>query len=58
MGAAFPTDHPAHVAAPFNVLPRPVREIVCAADLVLALDWADLGGALRQAKTMGPVLRG
>jgi thiamine pyrophosphate-dependent acetolactate synthase large subunit-like protein len=54
-GAAFPTDHPAHVVAPFNVLPRPAREIVCAADVVLALDWVDLGGALRQAKAVRSV---
>jgi thiamine pyrophosphate-dependent acetolactate synthase large subunit-like protein len=54
-GAAFPTDHPAHVVAPFNVLPRSAREIAGTADVVLALDWVDLGGALRQAKAVGPV---
>lgn len=54
-GSMFPTDHPAHVVAPFNVLPKPAREIVCAADLILALDWVDLGGALRQAATVGNV---
>jgi thiamine pyrophosphate-dependent acetolactate synthase large subunit-like protein len=54
-GAMFPTDHPAHVVPPFNVLGVPAREIVGAADLILALDWVDLGGALRQAKRVGPV---
>ena len=54
-GAVFPTDHPAHVVAPFNVLGQQAREIVGQADVILALDWVDLGGALRQAKTVGPV---
>ena len=54
-GAMFPTEHPAHVAEPFNQIPGPAREILCAADLILSLDWIDLGGALRQAKTVGDV---
>jgi len=54
-GAMFPTDHPAHVFAPFNVLPKPAREMVCEADLILALDWVDLAGALRQARSVGTV---
>jgi thiamine pyrophosphate-dependent acetolactate synthase large subunit-like protein len=54
-GAAFPTDHPAHYVAPFNVLGKEARELLCEADLILALDWADLGGALRQARTVGKV---
>jgi thiamine pyrophosphate-dependent acetolactate synthase large subunit-like protein len=51
----FPTDHPAHVLAPFNVLPVPAREMLGKADVIVALDWVDLGGALRQAKRVGPV---
>jgi thiamine pyrophosphate-dependent acetolactate synthase large subunit-like protein len=54
-GAMFPTDHPAHVVEPFNVLGKSAREILGEADAILALDWVDLGGALRQAKTVGPV---
>jgi thiamine pyrophosphate-dependent acetolactate synthase large subunit-like protein len=54
----FPTDHPAHVIAPFNVLPVPAREILGQADVILALDWIDLGGALRQAKRVGSVAAG
>ena len=50
-GAVFPTDHPAHHLPPFNVLPKPARELLCEADVILALDWVDLGGALRQAKS-------
>jgi thiamine pyrophosphate-dependent acetolactate synthase large subunit-like protein len=53
LGATFPTDHPAHYLPPFNVLPKPARELLCEADVILALDWVDLGGALRQAKTVG-----
>ncbi len=51
----FPTDHPAHYLPPSNVLPKPARELICEADVILALDWVDLGGALRQAKTVGKV---
>ncbi|MFL6797516.1 MAG: thiamine pyrophosphate-binding protein, partial [Xanthobacteraceae bacterium] len=54
-GAVFPTDHPAHYVAPFNVLPKAARELLCEADVILALDWVDLGGALRQARSAGTV---
>jgi thiamine pyrophosphate-dependent acetolactate synthase large subunit-like protein len=54
-GAMFPTDHPAHYLPPFNVLPKPARELLGEADVILALDWVDLGGALRQAKAVGKV---
>jgi thiamine pyrophosphate-dependent acetolactate synthase large subunit-like protein len=53
--AMFPTDHPAHVVPPFNQMPMPAREILGAADLILSLDWIDLGGALRQGRAAGPV---
>ena len=54
-GAVFPSNHPAHYMPPFNVLPKPARELLCEADVILALDWADLGGALRQARNVGKV---
>jgi thiamine pyrophosphate-dependent acetolactate synthase large subunit-like protein len=54
-GAKFPTDHPAHVVPPFNALPRGAREILCEADVILSLDWVDLGGALKQAGAVGKV---
>jgi thiamine pyrophosphate-dependent acetolactate synthase large subunit-like protein len=54
-GAMFPTDHPAHFTPPFNVLGQDARELLCEADVILALDWMDLGGALRQAKSVGKV---
>ncbi|MGA7489684.1 MAG: thiamine pyrophosphate-binding protein [Xanthobacteraceae bacterium] len=54
-GAMFPTEHPAHHLPPFNVLPKRARELLGEADVILALDWVDLGGALRQAKSAAPV---
>ena len=54
-GAVFPTDHAAHYTAPFNVLGQDARSLMCEADVILALDWMDLGGALRQARNVGKV---
>lgn len=54
-GATFPTDHPAHYCPPFNALGQDARALLCEADVVLALDWVDLGGALRQAGNAGAV---
>jgi thiamine pyrophosphate-dependent acetolactate synthase large subunit-like protein len=54
-GATFPTDHPAHYCPPFNVLGQDARRLLGQADVIVALDWVDLGGALRQAKSIGPV---
>jgi thiamine pyrophosphate-dependent acetolactate synthase large subunit-like protein len=52
-GAAFPTDHPAQVVPPYNQLNKSARQVVGEADLVLSLDWIDLGGAIRQGKASG-----
>ena len=54
-GAMFPTDHPAHVVPPFNVLGKNAREILCEADLIVALDWIDVAGAINQAEKVGKV---
>jgi thiamine pyrophosphate-dependent acetolactate synthase large subunit-like protein len=54
-GAMFPTDSPAHVVPPFNALPKAARDILCECDCILALDWIDLGGALKQASAAGTV---
>jgi thiamine pyrophosphate-dependent acetolactate synthase large subunit-like protein len=43
-GSAFPTDHPAHVVA-----------LLAQADVILALDWIDLGGTVR-ASGEGPAI--
>ena len=54
-GAVFPTDHAAHYTQPFNVLGQDARQLLCEADVIISLDWMDLGGALRQAKSAGKV---
>ena len=54
-GAMFPTDHPAHIVPPFNALSTLAREIVREADVILSLDWVDLGGLLKQASSVGKV---
>ena len=54
-GAMFPTDYPAHAVPPFNQLGKAAREILCEADVILSLDWVDLGGALKQARSAGKV---
>jgi thiamine pyrophosphate-dependent acetolactate synthase large subunit-like protein len=51
--SSFPTDHPCHVAAPFNQVgraPKRIIEILEQADVVLALEWIDLASALRIKK--------
>src|SRR5581483_5045895 len=52
-GSMFPTDHPAHVVEPFNVLGKDARKLFCDADLLIAFDWPDLYGAINQAKAFG-----
>jgi thiamine pyrophosphate-dependent acetolactate synthase large subunit-like protein len=49
VGAAFPTDHPLHAAAPATFLSPGATATLRAADVVLSLDWIDLAGTLRQA---------
>jgi len=49
VGAAFPTDHPLHAAPPGVFLTPEAAATVKDADVVLALDWVDLGGTFRQA---------
>jgi thiamine pyrophosphate-dependent acetolactate synthase large subunit-like protein len=49
LGAAFPTNHPLHAVPPgFFLLPQGAATLK-AADVVLSLDWLDLGGTLKQA---------
>ena len=52
-GAMFPSDNPHHYTEPFNAIVKEARELMCEADVILSLDWMDLGGALRQAKSVG-----
>ncbi|HEX4730213.1 MAG TPA: thiamine pyrophosphate-binding protein [Solirubrobacterales bacterium] len=49
VAAGFPTDHPAVAAVPGTFLTPSGRELIAAADAILALDWVDLAGTLRQA---------
>ena len=52
IGASFPTDHPLHLGAPGMLLPDAEGLAVLAeADIILSLDWVDLGGALKAAKS-------
>lgn len=55
MPAAFPTDHPLHPCAPGTFLPPEACQLLRAADVVLALDWYDVAGALKQACGDEPV---
>jgi thiamine pyrophosphate-dependent acetolactate synthase large subunit-like protein len=55
VGAAFPTDHPLHAAPPANRLSPEARALIANADVILSLDWLDLGGTLKQAFGDKPV---
>ncbi len=54
--AAFPTGHPLHPAAPGTFLTASGRELVAGADVILSLDWVDLGGTVRQAQAGAQVI--
>jgi thiamine pyrophosphate-dependent acetolactate synthase large subunit-like protein len=47
LGAVFPTDDPLHAGAPAVWLDGEARAALEQADVVLSLDWVDLGGTLR-----------
>jgi thiamine pyrophosphate-dependent acetolactate synthase large subunit-like protein len=49
VAAAFPSDHRLHPVAPGTFLPADGAALLRDADVVLALDWVDLAGTLRQA---------
>ncbi len=49
VGAAFPTDHPLHVASPGVFALPAAMEALAEADLIVSLDWVDLAGTLRMA---------
>jgi thiamine pyrophosphate-dependent acetolactate synthase large subunit-like protein len=55
LGAAFPTDHPLHAAPPATFLPPDAAKLLRDADVVLALDWVDLAGVLKQVWGADPV---
>lgn len=47
--SAFPTDHPLTGAAPLGQVSPAAEELMRQADLVLSLDWVDLGGIIQAA---------
>jgi thiamine pyrophosphate-dependent acetolactate synthase large subunit-like protein len=55
VGAAFPSAHPLNAATPGTFLTDSGRALLAAADVVLSLDWVDLGGSLKQAYGSEPV---
>jgi thiamine pyrophosphate-dependent acetolactate synthase large subunit-like protein len=55
VACSFPTDHPLHAAPPGNRLSDAAKRLVAEADVILSLDWLDLGGALKQAFGSKPV---
>jgi thiamine pyrophosphate-dependent acetolactate synthase large subunit-like protein len=55
LGAAFPTDHPLHAAPPATFLSPDAAMLLREADAVLALDWIDPAGVLKQAWGAEPV---
>ena len=54
-GAAFPTDHPLHAAAPGSFLSPAAAQVLRQADVVLLLDWVDPAGTLKQAWGAEPI---
>ena len=51
VAAAFPTDHPLHDTPPIFFLSDAAKDVIREADVVLSLDWLDLGGTLSQVWT-------
>ena len=47
IGAAFPTDHPLHVGCPATFATDDLIAAVKDADVILSLDWVDLGGTFK-----------
>ena len=48
-GASFPTQHPLHPFPPSLYVTGGATQLIRDADVILSLDWIDLGGTLRQA---------
>jgi thiamine pyrophosphate-dependent acetolactate synthase large subunit-like protein len=49
VGAAFPTQHPLHAGPAGMFLSAASAQVLRQADMVISLDWLDLGGTLKQA---------
>ena len=48
-GAVFPTDHPLHPLPPIKRPSKTASTMIADADVILALEWIDLGGTFKQA---------
>jgi thiamine pyrophosphate-dependent acetolactate synthase large subunit-like protein len=55
VGASFPTRHPLFVGPPGTYLSEAATRVVREADVILALDWVDLAGTLKQVYADRPV---
>jgi thiamine pyrophosphate-dependent acetolactate synthase large subunit-like protein len=55
VGASFPTRHPLFVGPPGTYLSEAAARVVREADVILALDWVDLAGTLKQVYADRPV---
>lgn len=53
VGAAFPTDHPLHGPSPLSHYPPESRALIRRADVVVAFDCIDIGGAIKLIETDG-----
>ena len=53
--AAFPSDHPLHAGTPIKFVNDFVIDVMRTSDVILSLDWIDLGGLLKQAWKSDPV---
>ena len=53
--AAFPSEHALHVVEPRARPSEATLEALSKADVILALDWLDLGGLLKTCEKAGPV---
>ena len=55
VASAFPTDHRLHAAPPANRFGAETLKMIAEADVILSLDWLDLGGLLKNAYGSKPV---
>ena len=55
VAAAFPTAHRLHPLGPVFFMAEPAKALIREADVILSLDWLDLGGTLAQAYDGGAV---
>lgn len=55
-GASFPTAHPDHVGPPSFFLSETQAQALAKADLIVAFDWVDPAGALKQAGATGTLV--